>query len=506
MRRSLRPILICSFVTLLAPFGLGACGTSGESGAIQGVPNYFVLPVDPKDQSGLPPAINDPGSDAVDPKDCAANGYDIAVIDDYEGGKAIKTYTFNDSTSDVYPLSYKAWEPSTTPIPKPRGNVACGPGYDSKTALHIAGVYKDFGGGVGTVLMNHVDSLNRNPQIQLAFTDLNKFTIDPLKSAATPILFWNGTPPNAPGIGTDPAKVDFPYVAAYAGNTPLDATGVHAGAAALMQSVDLNDWEGITFWARRGAFAGPGFRPGILDRTTSDDFNKQLPPDKASCRSIYTQCGCQNMRPCTHWDPAIPGTPVPTQEEINSSVEPLVPTLSDETQTNVPLAGDYCWDPKLDKYPPWDPSLRCGNFACDFHPDTPIPAMTYNPVSQEASELWHRKLGPDKGMGIGTMTCSPEPYTFRDSTTPAARYCYRPGIDADPPEKNDRCNDGFLSGVLLDTNWRRYYVPFADLRQGNVDQHSKGIDLHMVESFLISFPGGNLDLWIDDPAFYRKKK
>jgi len=195
---------------------------------------------------------------------------------------------------------------------------------------------------------------------------------------------------------------------------------------------------------------------------------------------------------------------MPTAAEVAASVEPLVPTVSDLTRTNEPLEGDYCWDPKLDKYPPWDPTLRCGDFACEFHPDTPIPAMTYNPVSQEASELWHRDVG--KGQGIGTMTCSKEKYTFRDSATPAANYCYRPGIDADPPEKNDRCNDGFLSGVLLDTNWRRYYVPFADLRQGNVDQHSPGIDLTMVESFLISFPGGNLDLWIDDPGFYRKAK
>jgi len=322
------------------------------------------------------------------------------------------------------------------------------------------------------VLFNHKDKINPtgSPNLPL-FTPLDgddRFTV---KAPARPIVFWDGTTPNAAGT---PPVADTPYVPG-------------------MQSLDVSQWDGITFWARRGAYAGPGFRPGLLDRTSSDDFNKQLPPDKASCRSIYTHCGCTNLRPCTPWDPAV--GPMPTAEEVASSIEPLVPTAA-----NIPLKGSYCWDPKLDKYPPWDPTLRCGDFACDYHDDTPIPAMTYNPVSQEASELWQRNKG------IGTMTCSKEKYVFKDSTTPAANYCYRPGVDADPPEKADRCNDGFLSGVLLDTNWRRYYVPFADLRQGNVDQHSKGIDLGMVEAFLISFPGGNLDLWIDDPGFYRKKK
>ena len=165
MRRSLRPHLTVALVAALGPLSLLACGTSGSPGAVQGVPNYFVLPVDPKNQTGLPASINDPGSDAVDPKDCAPTDYDIVVVDSYEIGKATKTYTFNDSTSDVFPLAFKAWEPSTTLIPKPRGSVACGPGYDSKMALHVAGVYKDFGGGIGTVLFNHEADINANGKI-----------------------------------------------------------------------------------------------------------------------------------------------------------------------------------------------------------------------------------------------------------------------------------------------------------------------------------------------------
>ena len=466
MRRLLRPRFEIVLPGLLA-VALFACGTSGSGGAVQGVPNYFVMPVDPEDGTGLPPAINDPGSAPVDPSQCAPAGIEIAIVDDFEGLKASHSYTYNDSTSEVFPLVAKDWEPPSTTIPfPPQGKNPCGPGSDqSKQAMHFAGVFKDYGAGFGTVLFNHDDTLNKDG-MKVPLTNLATFSVLP---PARPILYWDGTTPNAKGMVGEP---DRPYV--------------------LLQSVDLSAWDGITFWARRGAFAGPGFRPGILDRTTADDFNKQLPPDKAACRSIYTQCGCQNLRPCTPWDPAV--GPNPTIEEVNASIETLVPGL----------AGTFCWDPKLDKYPSPDPTLRCGDFACEFHSDTPIPAMTYNPVSQDASELWHRNIG--KGEGIGTMTCSKEPYVFKDSTTPSAHYCYRPGIDADPAEKADRCQDGFLAGTLLDTNWRRYMIPFADLRQGSVDKRSPGIDLGMVEALVFAFPGGNLDVWIDDPGFYRKKK
>lgn len=110
----------------------------GNFGTAFGGPKEWkqiVIPLDDMKQADcaqkVPHGFPDAGSDAVDAKDCAPSDYDIVVIDNYEIGKGTKTYTFNDSTSDVYPLAFKAWEPSTTLIPKPRGGVTCGPGYDA---------------------------------------------------------------------------------------------------------------------------------------------------------------------------------------------------------------------------------------------------------------------------------------------------------------------------------------------------------------------------------------
>ena len=435
MRRSPRLTLVGLF-TAAFPLALFACGTSGGGGPVQGVPQYFVMPVQSTDplHPGVLPAINDDGPTPIHVGDAECQNdprFEFVLVDDFEAGKAYKSYTYNDSTGVVLPYvkEAKEWEPAATEIPAAWGGDRCG----SKQAMHFAGHYADWGAGYGTVLDNHTDTLTGVP-FKL---------IEP---------YWPGDSIYIPGL---------------------------AGA-------DLSAWDGITFWARRSRFAGPGFRPGILDRSTADDFNKHLPPEKAACRSIYTLCSCQNTKPCTFWDPAAAGT---------LSAAAYVPDV----------AGTYCWDPSIEPYPSGDPTLRCGQTACDFRVDTPIPTMIYNPVSADASALW-RTVGSTGRPGVNTMTCSAEPYVFKDSTTPSGKYCYRPGIDADPAEKADRCQDGFLSGTLLDTDWKRYMIPFADLRQGNVDKRSAAVDLASVEALVFAFPGGNLDVWIDDVGFYRKKK
>ena len=132
--------------------------------------------------------------------------------------------------------------------------------------------------------------------------------------------------------------------------------------------------------------------------------------------------------------------------------------------------------------------------------------MIFNPTSAEAASLDNTDIG--QGLGVGTIPCSPEPYVFHDSTLPSAKFCYRPGKDADPPEKADRCENNWLGPQDVDTNWKRYMIPFADLRQDNTapKKLSPGIDLTAVEVFSLVFPAGNLDIWIDDVGFYRKKK
>ncbi len=461
----------CGNGTYVAPPAeRGIAGVAGAGGG-NAQSQFFIMPADPMDGTGLPPSINDPGPGPVDPKECDMSGYDFALVDDYEIGYATRTYTYNDSTSEVFPLVAKDWQPWSTDIPAAwSARSTCGPGTATggKKALHLAGHFRDFGAGLGTVLFNHTDTLA--PQVE--FTNLSAAAP---ASGPQPLTHLDGTP--------YPESRARPIVY-YPGDTSYLAQG-----GITVASADLYDWTGITFWARRGPFAGPGFRPGILDRSSADDFNKQLPPSLAACRSIYTLCSCQNERPCTKWDPNDPAfaNNLPSAKEIAENIEPLVPAM----------AGTYCWDPKLDKYPPWDPTLRCGQTACNFMTtDAPIPTMIFNPTTPAGAAAW----------STNTMSCSAKPYVFHDSVTASGNYCYDPARDAAPPEKQTRCNDGFLAGTTLDTNWHRYFVKFADLRQGNVDQRSSGIDTGMVEALIFAFSGGNLDVWFDDVGFYRLHK
>jgi hypothetical protein len=38
-----------------------------------------------------------------------------------------------------------------------------------------------------------------------------------------------------------------------------------------------------------------------------------------------------------------------------------------------------------------------------------------------------------------------------------------------------------------------------------IDKRSTQIDLGMVEALLFAFPGGDMDIWLDDIGFYKKK-
>jgi hypothetical protein len=411
---------------------------------------YYVVPAQNSLDQSLNAAVNDPGPDPTMMDDCTdPAGYEFFLVDDYEAGLATKSYTYNDTTNELLPLAIKDWQPSSTPIP-------WGPRCGSTHAMHFGGVHTNWGAGYGTAIYNHLDTLNpdlNNPTV--VATDFSEYT--PAKPWG---FFWPGDQSLTMGL----------------------------------QAVDLTGFEGVSFWARRSPYSNDGFRVGVLDRTTSDDFNKQLPPDKASCKTIYTLCSCQNNKPCLPWDPAT-ATNVP----VNMGIEAIVPDV----------AGTYCWDPSVDPYPGADPTLRCGQTACNWRVDTPLPTLIDNPQTADAALKWLQPGPPDPktGMsapGIGTMTCSPEPYVFQNSTTPSGQYCYDPSRDAPPAEVFDRCGDAFLGPTPIDTNWHRYMVRFVDMRQGNFDKRSNGMDLSVAESLVFAFPGGNLDVWIDDLKIYRK--
>ena len=448
---------------------LAACGGSKVAPTTEELappvpgPNtpYFVLPTPNPVDSTLPKSVNDPGPGPTADSEChAPDGMVILPMSDFSGSLIAKSYTFNDTTSKLWPVALADWEPAATPIPPEWGNLCAAPGQifagspqglDSH-AMHLAGVFHNYGAGIGTAFFNHQTTLQDNPPINFTLaTDMNQTVI-------------NG----------------------YAGDKFLQYAD-----ASVFAYADLSAYDGVVFWARRGPYGEPGFRVAIADRTTSDDYNRQLPPDLAACRSKYILCSCQNGSPCTHFvrDPALPNTDL-----------------------SVPKTGDYCWDPALDATPSVDPTQRCGQTACDsidivadrdinqrVGAQIPSPLYSYisNPVNAARAAAWFP--------APGKITCSPEPYVFKDSTMPSGRYCYDPSQDLPPPEAQEQCGDSFLAPVSVDLDWHRYTVAFNDMRQGNIDKRSPGMDKTRMLSVIFAFPGGNLDVWIDGLGLYRKK-
>src|ERR1700743_3876812 len=95
-------------VLIIAAFPVWSAACGGTSGAgkepaaeIGPHTPYYVMPVQAADNS-LPPAVNDYGPHPLSADDCADPAdMEFALVDDYEGGVASKTYTYNDSTCEV---------------------------------------------------------------------------------------------------------------------------------------------------------------------------------------------------------------------------------------------------------------------------------------------------------------------------------------------------------------------------------------------------------------------
>jgi hypothetical protein len=92
----------------------------------------------------------------------------------------------------------------------------------------------------------------------------------------------------------------------------------------------------------------------------------------------------------------------------------------------------------------------------------------------------------DKNTDDSNQACVCNPYTNQNDTT-------------------DGC-DKFGSYIVLDGTWRPYFVPFNEMQQGGWGRPSSGLDTSGLFSLAIDYGRAAWDLWIDDIAFYRRKK
>jgi len=433
----LRPAVVATVLT--AAVALGALGCSSnknheEREAAAGEPDRCDC---------IDTCMPDPGSGPVD-CDRALDGLEFLTIWDFEA-------RMGDSGGDPYPhgRNMYTYTDNSTPFLKPSGwqsNTSAGfDSYEfepeanaggpchSEYALHLyGGPFRGWGGGVG-ITMNWI-------QGRLC-------------------------------EGDNPDEV-----------CPSEDSHPHDRVRARL--LDVSQWEGISFWGRRGPDGQAGIRVMLGDITTDDDvsyiMSQSLVDDDTpeAIKEYYRQhprlcerireCGCKNYKPCTLWDPD-PSTPGLDQDDENAG------------------GGYYCWDPEVDPPPGEDLGCaltaeyeRCGETACNIgHPPWP----------DEPDDQFNGK------------PCTE--YAFPASYF--GEYCYEPG-DPDwpaPPNNDEQCGDHWMKPVNLHNDWEFIKVPFTDLHQQGWAMESHHLDLSRVTVFRFTWDRGWIDYWIDDVSFYR---
>jgi hypothetical protein len=250
-------------------------------------------------------------------------------------------------------------------------------------------------------------------------------------------------PPTPPGATEDSAGLPL---------APPDG-GTYAQSHAF---IDVSAYDGIAFWARRGPEGQARMIVTLTDSFTSDRLARQ---NQKYCRRVspvgtgnvcHTQCA--NGAPCAPENPA-------AADSVYRCIDPRgvhLPDLASLTDLIYP---------------------RCGPSAC-------LSAAT-NP-------------DPD----FDGKAC--RPYTF-PAADESGEYCFNEG-DPPPPNREERCLDGFASSVELTLDWQYYKVPFSELRQGGYGRMAPYFNLKAVDTIAFGFIVGWADLYLDNVTFYRLKK
>lgn len=246
-------------------------------------------------------------------------------------------------------------------------------------------------------------------------------------------------------------------------------------------TLDLSQWEGISFWARRGPDGQPGLRVAVGDKRTDDDlsyFSYRQDPDAPRYCERVKECGCRS-KPCTEYiDPNFPATN---------------------------LTGYYCYDPAVDPPPapkvrPCDPNTSCGMSNTVEYLQDETQYETCGPTRCEAAYEAFPQDGPDPQFAGRPCTT----FAFRGGIV--GDYCYDPVNGPPPAEQNEQCGDHWLAGVTLTNEWQFFKVPFTELLQQGWAKEQPYLDTSAISLVRMTWDKGWADFWIDDVSFYRKAR
>ena len=362
--------------------------------------------------------------------DCTAAERGLAfapfmILDNEESATAQFLYDYEDGTSSVAPTGY-----SPPAILQDR----CLTDDSSNHVFHISGgPFFGWGGGVGVAL----EHFNQD---------------EGLCTGASP-------PSYCPPIGTGAA-----------------------GQAINFAALDVTEWDGISFWARRGPNSQPLLRVLVGDKYTDDDISYLMylgdPSEPRFCER-ERECDCNYLSAsCSFYsaDPAID------------------PTYATIVTNDVNGGGYYCGLP--------------GSVAGATSAQTGVVVSTNgssasnkcNVTSCDAVYPAYPNNGPDPA--FVNKACSP--FTNRNGSE--VDLCYNPATDPRPAESDEQCGDHFSFPVNLSTEWQLYNIPFAEMSQQGWAKQAPTFDLTSVSVVRFTWDLGYIDYYIDNVRFYKASR
>ncbi|HEV3192734.1 MAG TPA: hypothetical protein VGY54_19635 [Polyangiaceae bacterium] len=231
------------------------------------------------------------------------------------------------------------------------------------------------------------------------------------------------------------------------------------------RTIDASTYDGVAFWARRGPESQDRLLVTITDNFTSDRLARQNQKYCRRVRQCYTQC--LNGALCSPAE-ANPNGPKDNPGFIYRCFDPKAGPLPSNVAT-----GSATPTSQLDLMYP-----RCGQSACTFptsYPDADFEGKACRPYTFPAAEAYI-----------------------------AGEFCFNEG-DPPPPNRDERCLDGWVRTVPITTDWQFYTVPFSEFRQGNFGKRAPYFNLKAIDTIALGFIVGWADLFVDNVSFYRRK-
>jgi hypothetical protein len=462
---------------------------------------------------GTGACVPDPGSAPADcSQDDTVDSLLVESFDNYPGtnGPAAEAwYTYTDGTSGLYfedayhkleTNTESGYQPAVAQAPAAISSCHHPSNINIPYVLHVfAGPFLGWGGGMGISMAKMNGRLL--PYGEQGNGPLGNDPNAPKDGCCTNVNTLNSAQQNGQDGGACIMTSDPRYAAIC---PPADTEYAVATAA-----VDVSQYDGVSFWARRGPNSQAGIRVMVGDKYTDDDLNYQaLSYEAATGISQPTychrnrECGCTNHQACTPTTIGQLNTDLAIQN-ADSGFSVSVPGNASDPVSVCGTTPPKGWNPvNLCK-----PLLECvganggPSFCCDTsNCNSVYPAFPCD-VLPDAGRF------PEAGAGLPG-----DPQFYGKPCTPYAwpngvssSYCFDPKTDPPPWPPTELCGDFWMTTIDLTTDWQFIKVPFSTLRQQGWAKRQDHLDLHSASVIRFSWDLGYIDYWLDQVSFYKEK-